>query len=514
MNRNMDRREFLKLSAVLPPSIYFARSSRNPGRFIQNPAAENVLIVVFDALSAENISLYGYRRETMPNLARIAERATVYHNHHAGGNYTTPGTATLLTGSYPWTHRAVKMGHEVIGERERKNIFSAFDQYYRIAYAHNSFADVFLRQFSASLDLHKPQLDLYLNNELALDRFFENDYDLASVAWERSVKRNESGYSYSLFFSSLYEEYSQGKIKDLSDIFPKGIPHTGSDNYFLLEQGIDWLMSQVSQIPQPFLGYFHFLPPHAPYSPRRDYDGTFRDDGVGYLIEKPKSIFGGRENVNLRLQSRERRSYDEYILYADGELGRLYDFLDASGLLENTWLVFTSDHGEMMERGIYKHITPVMYESLLHIPLLIIEPGQERRKDVYSLTSAVDVLPTLLKVTGQELPDWVEGQVLPLFSDASPDPERSVYAVEAKLSEEGGPLFPVTAAVLKDGYKLVYFSGYEELGNAGSYLELFDLENDPEELNNLYDAKSSRSQELLKELMEKIRAADRPYLKS
>ncbi len=65
-----------------------------------------MVVIVFDAFSAYNISLYGYQRETTPNIARWAERAVVYHNHNAGGNFTIPGTASLLTGTYPWTHRA------------------------------------------------------------------------------------------------------------------------------------------------------------------------------------------------------------------------------------------------------------------------------------------------------------------------------------------------------------------------------------------------------------------------
>ncbi|MDH5646998.1 MAG: sulfatase-like hydrolase/transferase, partial [Candidatus Heimdallarchaeota archaeon] len=90
---------------------------------------QNILIIVFDTLSAENISLYGYARETMPNLSRIADRATVYHQHYAGGPFTTPGTASLLTGTYPWTHRAFGIQGKVIDKFIDKNIFSLFSDY-------------------------------------------------------------------------------------------------------------------------------------------------------------------------------------------------------------------------------------------------------------------------------------------------------------------------------------------------------------------------------------------------
>ena len=96
-----------------------------------------MLIVVFDAFSAYNISLYGYRRETTPHITRLAERAIVYHNHFAAGNYTTTGTASLLTGVYTWTHRAFQMYASVMDALQTKSIFHAFNDDYRIAYSHN-----------------------------------------------------------------------------------------------------------------------------------------------------------------------------------------------------------------------------------------------------------------------------------------------------------------------------------------------------------------------------------------
>lgn len=98
MRSSQNRRDFLKLLALLPPSLLLPQVIQQPLRAAADPMAKNVLIIVFDTLSAANISAYGYPRATMPNLARIAERATVYHNHYSGGNFTTPGTSSLLTG--------------------------------------------------------------------------------------------------------------------------------------------------------------------------------------------------------------------------------------------------------------------------------------------------------------------------------------------------------------------------------------------------------------------------------
>jgi len=169
--------------------------------------------------------------------------------------------------------------------------------------------------------------------------------------------------------------------------------------------------------------------------------------------------------------------------------------------MENTWVVFTSDHGEMFERGIQGHITPSFYQPLVRIPLLIFPPGGTTRKDVYTITSAVDVLPTLLHVTGQKAADWADGVVLPPFSSSIPNPQLCVYAFQSYHNEQEHVLTEATGMLVKGKYKLVYYSGYsEELGGDGKMIQLFDIESDPEELNDLSNTKKEVVDVLLKEL--------------
>jgi len=223
---------------------------------------------------------------------------------------------------------------------------------------------------------------------------------------------------------------------------------------------------------------------------------------------------GPDKPLNLNYQAQQRQLYDEFILYADEEFGRLFDFMDESGLLENTWIVVTADHGELFERGIFGHRTPVLYQPVVRIPLIIFEPGQTQRRDIFTPTSAIDVLPTMLKVTNQPIPEWAEGQVLPPFAENPPDPNRSIYALEATDSDDTKPLNPATVMQVKGKYKLTYYFGYPEIAETGPFFELYDLENDPEELNDIYSADSEIAMELQKELLEKIAEVDRPYRKS
>jgi len=523
MINQVTRRDFLKLAGLLPISVAAPRfiSSLDDLGGAQNNL-QNVLVIVFDAWSAYHVSLYGYPRDTMPNLAKLADRAVVYHNHYAGGNYTTPGTASLLTGTLPWTHRAFQPGGRVPESHVSENIFSAFENYYRLTYSHNLWANLLLRQFKGGLDKYiskkkyfltgdrvDDQKGYFLDSDTFIPTLFGNDEDIALVSWIRAMEKKEEGYAYSLFLAPLYEQYRNNYFRkqfaDIETLFPRGIPRDDYD-IFMLETAIDAIGSLLITTPQPFMGYFHFWPPHAPYNTHQDFVGRFFEDGL-VLPSKPLDLFGDEGP-----KTKNRTEYDEYILYVDREFGRFYDHLETNGLLENTWIVLTSDHGEMFERGIEGHRTPVLYESIVRVPLLIFEPGRESRTDIYANTSAVDVLPTLLHVTGQNPADWTEGAVLPPFDGEEPNSERNVYVVQAEKSEQFGPLTIATLSIRKGNYKLMYFFGYEEMGAGGERIELYNIKDDPEELDDLYDTEKEISLELLNELKAKLEEINTPYL--
>ena len=507
MKNRFNRRDFLKLAGLLPLSFTAPHllQAFNTQPSLQGKS-KNVLVIIFDALSAYDISLYGYQRQTTPNIDRLAKRAVVYHNHFAAGNFTTPGTASLLTGVLPWTHRALNLNGEVAEPYVTKNVFSAFKDYYRIAYTHNGFANTFLKQFDHDLDELIPRESLYLESYDALiSTLFKNDDDIASVSWVRNMKVNEEGSAYSLFLSHLYESLQERKIESLKPLFPRGLPTTGLVNPYLLETAVDAICRRLSEIPQPFIGYFHFMPPHHPYRTSREFFNTFNGDGFK-PVEKPIDVLADKISTE---QLRRRTEYDEFILYCDREFGRLYNYLEASGLLENTWVVLTSDHGEMFERGISGHGSRVLYQPVVRIPLMIFEPGRQMGADVYEYTSAVDVLPTLAHLTGQETPGWTEGVVLPPY--ATIPPNRNVYVVQAIDNAQDAALTQASTVLVKENYKLHYYFGYPEAPE-GELVKLFDIKSDPEELVDLYPSKNGVAMELLNELKGKLTEVNKPYL--
>jgi hypothetical protein len=113
----------------------------------------------------------------------------------------------------------------------------------------------------------------------------------------------------------------------------------------------------------------------------------------------------------------------------------------------------------------------------------------------------------LLHLTGQPAPDWGEGQGLYPFRGAQPDTRRSVYAVEAKDSQQYGAIDPVSLMIVKDGYKLTYYSGWErQEGKQDPLVELYHIEEDKEELEELSDVLPEVKDALLDEVLAKAKS--------
>jgi len=496
----LTRRDFLKLGSMLPLSLAARPLSGLLPASMPAGTGPNVLVVIFDALSALNVQMYGYGRETMPNLERLAGRAIVYHQNYAGSNFTSPGTASLLTGTLPWTHRAFEASGRVAERRVPNNIFSIFPDYYRIAFTHNSWAQSLLNQFDTWIEEMVSRNKMYLDNfDAPIQELFYRDQELVDVAWTRGMKIDE-GYSYSLYLSRLYQQVRDAAVAGIRRNFPRGLPMTSSRDAFLLEHAVSWLGSRLSLLPQPFFGYFHYLPPHAPYSTSAEFYDRFAGDGLR-TVEKPLSDFGDTRTEAEAVQA--RREYDEFLLYVDKAFADLYESLEKGGYLENTWLVVTSDHGEMFERGLIGHGGPAMYEPVLRTPLLIFEPGRQERLDVHAPGSAVDLLATLAHVTGHAIPDWVEGQVLPPFSPGAPDEERLILSLQARKSRPETPLTSATIVLRRGRYKLIYYLGGGG-GTPDSGVSLFDLVDDPEEMVDLSARKAAITADLLAEVQDNL----------
>ena len=501
----IDRRGFLKLLGASVPGLLLPGTSLQHGRATESRSGPtpNVIILVLDALSATNMSVYGYPRPTTPVLEGFAERATVYHSHYSGGNYTIPGVATLLTGTYPWTHRAINHSGGVRGGLTSHNVFRAVGaDIHRLAFPQAVWSNFAVSQFHEDIDELLPTSTFAELNFLVAD-MFPNDINMAFRALD-DFTFSVTGVPTSLVLGAVQHGLDYRRSTHLSsDGYPRGLPHNVNyPVYFRLEKLFGGLASLLPSLPQPFFAYVHLFPPHAPYRPTRKFNGMFFDDW--WPVNKP--VHRLSEGASYPKLTDARRYYDAYIASIDSELGSLLASLQASGVLDSSYLMITSDHGEMFERGEKAHNTALLYDPVVHVPLLVSWPGQDSRLDVRTPTNAVDILPTVAHVLGRATPTWSEGTILPGLGGVA-DAERSTFSVEAKGSPAHSKLRKATVAMRKGNLKLIYYTGYE----GDDAFELYDLEADPEEMQDMYPAGPAVVGRLREELMEAMHSADAPY---
>ncbi len=503
---SFSRRDFLKLAALALPA---AALSQPIGKLITGRGADssrpNIIVLVFDTMTARNLSVYGYPRKTSPNLERFAERAIVYHDYNSAGNFTVPGTASLLTGMYPWTHRAINHSGLVSREVEDRNIFNLLgDEYHRTGFAQTGWASFILAQFKRNIDTYLPPAEFSLLSHLVGDSF--PDTHLAKRALDDFVFKMERSPS-SLVFGSMERTilYEQAKRIPSRD-FPRGIPKTGAyPVYFTLADVFAGLTKYIAERKSPYFSYIHLFPPHAPYAPLRQHYGMFRGDNWFPPLKPQHKLSDKQEDRKVYVG---RMSYDEYLATVDFEFGKFMDALEARGILDNAYLIVTSDHGELFERGDKGHDTPLLYDPVIHSPLLISAPGQKTRQDIYAPTNSVDLLPTLLQLAGKPIPDWCEGEILPGLGGEE-NYERATFSVEAKINPVFAPLTILTVSMRKGKYKMLYFKGY----GLEDWFELYDLENDLEEMNDLFKSEKALAAQLKDELLERLKRADKEFQK-
>lgn len=474
-----------------------------------NITKPNILIFVFDAMSARNLSVYGYPRPTSPFLEQFARHATVFHAHYAGGNFTSPGTSTLLTGLYPWNHRAYTLGGLVDRRLAHNNLFQLMgDEYLRLGYAQNIWADLFLRQFRAGIDRHIPITSFAQEIENSTTgQQFSNDPIMAYYSIDEFLASSQHFVnpvpgSLTLGFYDIFKRSLGTKTAEQWSEYPYGRPFNGFYYYHnrTVFDGVHSILTDAMQQDRSVLAYLHLFSPHGPYTPLHEYTGNFAELEAPFKEMHPLSY----SRIRPPKLEEYRLQYDEYISNVDAEFGRLINSMGERGLLENSYVIVTSDHGEVFERGEYGHASALLYDPIIHIPLLISAPGQTSRKDVYVPTSNADVVPTALHLAGKEVPPGLDGRVLPGFGGTE-DANRSVFALEAKENSAFLPFSQATVAMIQGTNKLVYYHGYPKYKDI---FEFYDLQDDIEEKRDRFATSGKIALDMKAELLDMLTAAN------
>lgn len=494
----MDRREFLKFGLLASASI----AAYPIVNAINSPAskANHILLLVFDAWSAHNVGFYGYPRETMPNLRKFSETATIYHNHISAGRFTVPGTASLLTGLYPWSHRAFNLGGRITPQHQDHHIFNALvGKLDLIAYAQNVYADQIIGQAEKQLSRHIPFGAFNLNNRVLYDNPpFKNDQYVAFNAFEDGIVQDGKGFDASLFLGPSI------RTKSLRDQMSAGFEH-GAGYYndipksiesYTFESLVDGLIELVENLTIPSFVYFHIYPPHDPYRPfSRQYNAFLDDEYVPPIAPAHRLAEEYASDEKLKI---DRLNYDAFLASLDAEMARFFSYAKQTGFTERNSLIITSDHGEMFDKGISGHSTPLLSQPLIHVPLIIHTPGQEQQKNVYTFTSSTDLVPTISAMADAKPPNWAEGLILPEFGGI-PMNDRIVYTFDAINNPAFGSLKTYSISAIRDGLKISYYRQKEYEG-----WEMYDVREDPSEHLELISMDDKRTSEMKSIILAKL----------
>ncbi len=421
-----------------------------PGRQEGGTTGTNVVLIVLDTVRADHLSLHGYPRDTTPNLKRIAARGIRFDQARSAAPWTLPSHASLLTGRWPFQlsadedhamNRAYPTLAEVLSAKGYATAgFVANTYYCNAAYG--------LGRGFARYE------DCYENDRVSLDEVAK------SSSLGRVIHR---GFEYANICLPL--EANEGK-----------------EAARLNRDALAWIDANRGR---PFFAFLNYLDAHDPYLLP---PGEHRHFGLTPKTPEDFATLRGwhdsnKVNVTAHQVDLVRDCYDDCIAYLDGQVGLLYDELDRRGLLRDTIVVITSDHGEEIgEHKLYGHGRS-LYRPELHVPLIVTGMDAPRGRIVPDPVSLRDVPATIAEWTGAGDPSPFPGGSLAGIWSGSDEarPVLSEVAHQVKTTSKNPnrpPAWrgPMASIVLGDS---VY------IRNADGREELYDLAADPEESRDL-----------------------------
>jgi arylsulfatase A-like enzyme len=261
------------------------------------------------------------------------------------------------------------------------------------------------------------------------------------------------------------------------------------------EQLIDRFQAWLEQAPadQRLFAWVHLFLPHAPLDPparlvqqwvERPYRGALQQD-----FDTLEAIRRGVVHAPLDFVEDFRQRYDASVAYTDEKLKELLSRLQQRNLLENSLLVFAADHGESLENGVLGLHSPIIAQTTLHVPLMMVGPGIPAGKVVSEVVELVDVLPTVLDLLQLPALAGLQGTSLrPLLQGESEDPGLAFSMLPTKYFGLRKKEDPPQVAVRRGPWKMVR--------RGAADIELFQLQDDPLERRNVAAQEPGKVEEL------------------
>ena len=463
----------LSLSAAEPGTIGFwgspaVRNDRQPPPGSGDPP-QGVILIMADTLRRDHLDMYDYGRETAPVLSRMASDGTLFRDTISQASWTKVSTPSIHTSLYPTTH-TVKQ----VPDRLPTSATTLAEAYRAAGYATLSFSSVgFTGQSS---NMHQGFEELH-----------------------------ESG-----------SRTADNQTKSAREYVDRLLP---------------WLEKHQDV---PFFVFLHVFDPHSPFEPRPPYDTLWADPsrkaGFEEELERLREFI---ETQTLRQRGMPSRAelleaevdpdefisqyydwYDGSIRGMDAEFGRLLEALQALNLADSTLVAFIGDHGEeFLDHGRTWHGHTV-YGELVNVPLLLWWPGVvPAGLTVEETVRSIDLMPTLLALSGLSAPEGIQGQsLLPLMGHAAGGAGAAEEWIVRPAGSERDLGDGRSVSLVADGWKLVQNTDLPDEDHPE--FELFDHEKDPLNLVNLADEHPDIVERLTKEIDRWQRQAESAQLQS
>jgi arylsulfatase A-like enzyme len=219
----------------------------------------------------------------------------------------------------------------------------------------------------------------------------------------------------------------------------------------------------------------HYMDIHWPYHLEESLDRPEKIAQAWQDLGHMNRANRNGEATTAAQRERYRRLYEEALHYTDVQIGRLLDYLERSGRLNDTIVIIVSDHGEeFLERRRWGHFETNLYDEILKVPLILYLPGLPAGQVVQRQVRTLDIMPTVLELCGCPPPDGLEGaSLVPLWEG-----ENRTYEPETSISEKWRDDHHIIA-VRTQSFKYIWNSRQPEQP------QLYDLSADPGELDNV-----------------------------
>ncbi len=453
---------------------------------MDNRKRPNILWVCTDQQRSDTLGCYGNSFVNTPNIDKLAENGVIFENAYTQNPICSPSRACFLTGRYPRTTRCRQNGQSIHKDEKLISKILADDGY--------------VCGLSGKLHLSA----VHPTVTKAMEKRIDDGYSVFNFS--PGVHKGWPAQDYFLWLKEKGIEFEIKKVKDSNLVY-----HGMDEEYHQVKWAVDkamLFMEACGENKDPWMFSINVFDPHHPFDPPKKYLDKYMDilDEIplpkykeGELKDKPsvqtvdhKAAMNNSDHIDTfifdEISEKEHKlikaAYWAMVENIDTQMGRLLGNLEKTGQLENTIIIFNSDHGEMLgDHGIYLK-GPYFYEGLVRIPLIVSWPGTiEGGRRSSALVELTDLAQTLLDAIGIKHHPGMQGKSLwrLLKGEAPLDHHRDDVYCEYYNSLPFHKDPAHYATMVFDGrYKLVRMHGEDEG-------ELYDLKKDPSETVNRWN---------------------------